>query len=89
MNKINFPRKKVYFEKQSNDRLCGVHCLNNLLQGPFFDAVDLSEIALRLDEIESSLIKSDFRVTIYFLFRLLQEMWMTMAIIIFKYCKKH
>jgi ataxin-3 len=62
MNKINFPRKKVYFEKQSNDRLCGVHCLNNLLQGPFFNAVDLSEIALGLDEIERNLMKSDFKV---------------------------
>ena len=25
------PRKVVYFEKQSDDRLCGLHCLNNLL----------------------------------------------------------
>jgi ataxin-3 len=62
MNKINFPRKKVYFEKQSNDRLCGVHCLNNLLQAPIFNAVDLSEIALGLDEIERNLMKSDFKV---------------------------
>jgi ataxin-3 len=62
MNKINFPRKKVYFEKQSNDRLCGVHCLNNLLQGPYFNAVDLSEIALGLDEIERNIMKSDLNV---------------------------
>jgi len=55
MNKINFKRKKVYFEKQSNDRLCGVHCLNNLLQGPFFDAISLSEIALRLDDMEKKI----------------------------------
>ena len=51
----NFPRKFVYFEKQSNDRLCGLHCLNNLLQGPYFDIVMLSEIGLELDKIEREL----------------------------------
>ena len=50
-----FPRKVVYFEKQSNDRLCGLHCLNNLLQGPFFDIVTLSEIGIELDKIESQI----------------------------------
>ena len=30
----------VYWEKQGSDRLCGVHCLNSLLQGPFFDEVN-------------------------------------------------
>ena len=50
-----FPRKVVYFEKQSDDRLCGLHCLNNLLQGPFLDIVTLSEIGLELDKIESEL----------------------------------
>ena len=51
----SFPRKKIYFEKQSNDRLCGLHCLNNLLQGPYFDMVMLSEIGLQLDEEEFKL----------------------------------
>ena len=51
----NFPRKFVYFEKQSNDRLCGLHCLNNLLQGPFFDVVMLSEIGIELDKVEREL----------------------------------
>jgi len=50
-----FPRKKVYFEKQSNDRLCGLHCLNNLLQAPLIDIVTLSEIGIELDRIESQL----------------------------------
>ena len=50
-----FQRKVVYFEKQSNDRLCGLHCLNNLLQGPFLDIVTLSEIGIELDKIESNL----------------------------------
>jgi len=50
-----FPRKVVYFEKQSNDRLCGLHCLNNLLQGPYLDFVTLSEIGVELDKIEGQL----------------------------------
>ena len=52
----HFNRKVVYFEKQSNDRLCGVHCLNSLLQAPYFDPVTLSEIGLRLDEMERKLL---------------------------------
>lgn len=35
--------------------LCGVHCLNNLLQGPYFGAVELMEIALDLDRKEKEL----------------------------------
>ena len=55
----HFNRKLVYFEKQSNDRLCGVHCLNSLLQAPYFDPVTLSEIGLRLDEMEQKLLGSN------------------------------
>ncbi len=51
----NFPRKKVYHEKQESDRLCGVHTINSLLQGPFFDPFQLSEIAINLDKMERSL----------------------------------
>ena len=51
----NFPRKVVYFEKQSNDRLCGLHALNNLLQGPYLDIVTLSEIGIQLNKMESEL----------------------------------
>ena len=50
-----FQRKVVYFEKQSDDRLCGLHCLNNLLQGPFLDIVTISQIGMQLDKEESSL----------------------------------
>jgi len=32
-----------------------VHCLNNLLQGPYFGAVELMEIALDLDRKEKEL----------------------------------
>jgi len=55
MNSYN-GKRKIYFEKQSNDRLCGLHCLNSLLQGPFFDVVQLSEIALDMDKQESLLL---------------------------------
>ena len=55
-----FARKVIYFEKQSNDRLCGVHCLNALLQGPYFDPIMLSEIGLRLDEMENNLYGGNF-----------------------------
>ncbi|XP_078727994.1 ataxin-3 isoform X2 [Lampetra fluviatilis] len=32
--------------------LCAQHCLNSLLQGPYFTAVDLSTLAVQLDEAE-------------------------------------
>ena len=46
---------KVYWEKQGMDSLCGVHCINSLLQGPFFDEISLSHIALELDKKEHAL----------------------------------
>lgn len=58
-SKYSFKRKYIYFEKQSNDRLCGAHCINSLLQGPFFDPVSLSEIGQRLDQMEMDLYKED------------------------------
>ncbi|GAM19694.1 hypothetical protein SAMD00019534_028690 [Acytostelium subglobosum LB1] len=41
----------VYFEKQLAS-LCGVHCLNSLLQGSYFTAVDLANVAHQLDQEE-------------------------------------
>lgn len=55
----DFPRTYVYFEKQSNDKLCGLHCLNSLLQYPKFNAVSLAEIAQNLDEMERKLYEED------------------------------
>ncbi len=55
----DFPRKVVYFEFQSRDKLCGLHCINSLLQGPFFDPVSLAEIAQKLDELEKQLLGGD------------------------------
>jgi ataxin-3 len=57
-----FSRQYVYFEKQTDGRLCGVHCLNALLQGPYFDPIMLSEIGLRLDEMENSLYQGNVSV---------------------------
>lgn len=37
---------------QQEGSLCAQHCLNALLQGPYFSAVDLAEIARQLDESE-------------------------------------
>jgi len=44
----------LYHERQEA-ALCGQHCLNNLLQGPYFTAGDLSEIAQVLDQQERKL----------------------------------
>jgi ataxin-3 len=59
---IDFKRKFVYFEKQQNDRLCGLHCINSLVQGPLFDAVQLSMIAQGLDEMEKKLYEEDIDI---------------------------
>jgi ataxin-3 len=47
-------QKYIYHEQQES-ALCGQHCLNNLLQGPYFTAVDLANIAEELDEQERAL----------------------------------
>ncbi len=47
--------KYVYFEKQGRDMMCGVHCINSLLQGPYFDEVSMSSIALGLDKKEKEI----------------------------------
>jgi ataxin-3 len=50
----NKPRFYIYHEQQES-ALCGQHCLNNLLQGPHFTAIELSDIAQSLDEEERRL----------------------------------
>jgi len=52
----NFKRKFVYFEKQKDDRLCGIHCLNSLVQAPLFGFENLTEIAKQLDDLEKELL---------------------------------
>ncbi|KAL3931541.1 MAG: hypothetical protein SGPRY_001082 [Prymnesium sp.] len=44
----------IYHERQQS-ALCGQHCLNNLLQGPYFTEVDLAIIAQELDAKEVEL----------------------------------
>ncbi|XP_023030358.1 ataxin-3 [Leptinotarsa decemlineata] len=41
----------IFHEKQEGS-LCAQHCLNSLLQGPYFTAVDLSSLAQKLDDEE-------------------------------------
>lgn len=41
----------IFHEKQEG-YLCAQHCLNALLQGPYFTAVDLADIARQMDEEE-------------------------------------
>jgi ataxin-3 len=38
------------FKQEGN--LCAQHCLNALLQGPYFTAIDLAELARQLDQQE-------------------------------------
>lgn len=40
------------FLQQQDGLLCGQHCLNNLLQGQYFSAVDLADIAQQMDQAE-------------------------------------
>ena len=47
----------IYHEKQAA-ALCGVHCLNNLLQGPYVNAGSLADIAHQLDQLERQLMFS-------------------------------
>lgn len=49
-------KKVVYFEKQGNDMLCGLHTINAVLQGPFFDEVSLSTVAQKIDAQERALL---------------------------------
>ena len=48
----------LYHEKQES-ALCGQHCLNNLLQGPYFNAGALADIAHELDRKEKALMMTE------------------------------
>ena len=50
---------RVYYEKQGADKLCGVHCLNSLVQGPAFNQSDLNKLAAELDKEEAALLAAD------------------------------
>uniref|UniRef100_A0A915CJE6 Ataxin-3 homolog n=1 Tax=Parascaris univalens TaxID=6257 RepID=A0A915CJE6_PARUN len=48
----------ILFEKQEAS-LCAQHALNMLLQGSYFSAVDLAEIAHEMDARESTVMEED------------------------------
>ena len=35
----------IYWEQQGKDLMCGLHCINTLLQGPIYNPVDLAKEA--------------------------------------------
>eukprot|EP00879_Flechtneria_rotunda_P011637 GHRR01012156.1.p1 GENE.GHRR01012156.1~~GHRR01012156.1.p1 ORF type:complete len:518 (+),score=186.72 GHRR01012156.1:322-1875(+) len=45
----------LYHEKQVA-ALCGVHCINTLLQGPYFSELDLAQIGYELDQLERQML---------------------------------
>jgi len=58
----------VYWEKQESGTMtCGRHCLNNILQGPYLDDVELSKIAINIDGTEQALFAMKFNtyVSVY------------------------
>ncbi len=42
----------MVFHERQDGNLCAQHALNSLLQGAYFTAVDLAEIARGLDDLE-------------------------------------
>ena len=48
----DFINSNVFGFFQQEGSLCAQHCLNALLQGQYFSAVDLADIARQLDETE-------------------------------------
>ena len=50
----------VYFEKQQNDLMCGLHCLNALVQRPLFTKEILAKIADELDKKTKELLGEFF-----------------------------
>jgi ataxin-3 len=47
------------FHETQDSLLCGQHCLNNLLQQPIFNFIDLSNIAIELSELEKNLLNEN------------------------------
>ncbi|KAI8912762.1 ataxin-3 [Gorgonomyces haynaldii] len=53
---------QLHFEKQEG-LLCAQHALNNLLQGPYFSAVDLATLAQQLDQEEQDQLEPGARLS--------------------------
>eukprot|EP01138_Halocafeteria_seosinensis_P015514 gb/GECG01015832.1/.p1 GENE.gb/GECG01015832.1/~~gb/GECG01015832.1/.p1 ORF type:complete len:415 (+),score=68.92 gb/GECG01015832.1/:1-1245(+) len=56
------PQAFIYHERQEGN-LCGVHALNNLLQGPYYSEVDLANIAEELDNRERALLSEQHQIS--------------------------
>ena len=54
----------VYWEKQGQDRMCALHCINSILQGPYVDEFRLSRIAHEIDELENKLLKEESKCSV-------------------------
>lgn len=70
--------KMIYWEKQDSDQMCGMHCLNSILQGPIFNEIDLAELGAVLDQRERNLLGGESMQTNvndsgYFSFQVLVE----------------
>ncbi|UKJ88003.2 hypothetical protein MACJ_000445 [Theileria orientalis] len=64
-NLVNFlgtrMEKVIYWEKQDpKTKMCALHCLNSLLQGPLVTTDELCEISLLLDSEENRLLNGNF-----------------------------
>ncbi|PWA71895.1 ataxin-3 [Artemisia annua] len=47
----------LYHEVQES-KLCAVHCVNTVLQGPFFSEIDLAALASDLDRTEHQMLNT-------------------------------
>lgn len=56
MNCKVFSNFLIFINFYLEGSLCGVHCLNNLLQGSYYTAIDLMEIAQDIDKKEKALV---------------------------------
>ena len=50
--KNGLSKMEAIFHEQQDGSLCAQHCLNSLLQGQFYSAVDLADMATELDTME-------------------------------------
>lgn len=51
----------IYWEKQGKTKLCGLHCINCLLQGPYYNKEQLDDISFSLIERENKLYEDNLQ----------------------------
>lgn len=52
-------QSKIYWERQQGDLMCGLHALNAILQGNYYDEITLSQVAIDLDKKEKEMYGGD------------------------------